>query len=151
MFDLETTPVMLNMSPELPPVPTPFHMLAKPNRQYLLSRLGHSMLCVWIVLDFVMEILIIHSRPHRISTQCISIRMSHPRSVDYFEAIVLQHVNPSTPSSMRIRHSCQPFEWLMVRPQCEMSLRFPRSKHNTLLPWGETSFVPPSMPCWRRL
>jgi hypothetical protein len=102
MFDPGTTPAMLSMFPQLPFVPTPLHMLAMPNRQYLLSHLDHSMLCVWIILDFLMEILIIHSLPHWIPTQGISIRMPHSWSVDYLEAIVLQQVNPFAPSSMCI-------------------------------------------------
>jgi hypothetical protein len=77
-------------------------MLTMPKRQYLLSHLGHSMLCVRIILDFLMKILIIHSLPYWISTQGISIRMLHSWSVDYLEAVVLQQVNPSTPSSMGI-------------------------------------------------
>jgi hypothetical protein len=77
-------------------------MLTMPNRQYLLSRLGHSMLCVRIILDLLMEILIIHSLPHWIPTQGISIRMPHSWPVDYLEVVVLQQVNPSTPSSMCI-------------------------------------------------
>jgi hypothetical protein len=89
MFDFGTTPAMLGDFPQLPPVSMPFHMLATSNRQYLLSCLGQSMLCVWIILNFLMEILIIHSLPHRIPTQGIRIRMPHSWSVDYFEAVVL--------------------------------------------------------------
>jgi hypothetical protein len=74
------------------------------------------MLCVGIILDFLLEVLIIHSLPHRIPTQGISIRMPHSRSVDYFEVVVLEQVNPSTFFSMRIGHNHQPFEQLMVRP-----------------------------------
>jgi hypothetical protein len=89
MFDPRTTPALLNMFPQLPPVPTPLHMLAMLNRQHLLSCLGHSMLRVRIILDFLMEILIIHSLPHWIPTQGISIRMPHSWSVDYFEVVVM--------------------------------------------------------------
>jgi hypothetical protein len=77
MFDPGTTPAMLSMFPQLPLVPTPLDMLTMPNRRYLLNRLGHSMLCAWITLDFLMEILIIHSLPYWILTQGISIRMPH--------------------------------------------------------------------------
>jgi hypothetical protein len=72
---------MFSVFPQLPPVPTP---------------------SPWIILDFLMEILIIHSLPHWIPTQGISIRMPHSWSMDYLEVVVLQQVNPSTPSSMGI-------------------------------------------------
>jgi hypothetical protein len=78
------------------------------------------MLCVGIILDLLLEVLIIHSSPHQIPTQGISIRMPHSLSVDYLETVVLEQVNPPTPSSMRIKHSRQPFERLMVRPQHEV-------------------------------
>ncbi len=111
---------MLSNFPQLPLVPMPLHTLAMSNKQYLLSFRGQSMLCVGIVLDLLLEVLIIHSLPHRILTQGVSIRMPHSRSVDYLEAVVLEQVNPPTSSSMRIGHSRQPFERLMVRPQREV-------------------------------
>jgi hypothetical protein len=49
-----------------------------------------------------MKVIIILSRSHRISTQGISIRMPHTWSVYYLEAEVLQHIDPSTPPSMRV-------------------------------------------------
>jgi hypothetical protein len=55
-----------------------------------------------IILDLLMKILIIHSSPYWVPVQGINIRMPHPWSVDYLEAVVLQQVNPSTPLSMRI-------------------------------------------------
>jgi hypothetical protein len=55
-----------------------------------------------IILDLLMKILIIHSSPYWVPAQGINIRMPHPWSVDYLEAVVLQQVNPSTPLSMRI-------------------------------------------------
>jgi hypothetical protein len=121
MVDFETTLAMFSKSPQMPPVPKPLQMLAMSNGQYFLNCLGHFMLCVRIILDFLMEIFIIHSLSHRIPTQGISICMPHSWSVDYLKAEVLQHINPPTPPSMRIRHSRQPFEWLMVRPQREVS------------------------------
>jgi len=53
-------------------------------------------------LDFLTEVIVIRSLSHRISAQGISIRMSHTWPVDYLEAEVLQHINPSAPPAMRI-------------------------------------------------
>jgi len=89
MVDLETTAAMLSKSPQLPPGPKPFLMLTMSNSQYLLSCLGHVILRVWIILDFLVEIFIIHSLSHRIPTQGISICMPHSWSVDYLKAGVL--------------------------------------------------------------
>jgi hypothetical protein len=102
MVDSETTLAMLSKSPQLPPGPKPFQMLAMPNSQYLLSCLSHVILCVWIILDFLVEIFIIHSLSHRIPTQGISIRMPHSWSVDYLKAEVLQQINPPPSPSMRV-------------------------------------------------
>jgi hypothetical protein len=65
-------------------------MLIMPNRQHLLGHLSVSMLGVQLILDFLLEILIIHSSPYWISTQGISIRMPHSWSMNYFEVVVLQ-------------------------------------------------------------
>jgi hypothetical protein len=60
------------------------------------------MLRVGIILDLLMKILVIHSSPYWVPAQGINIHMPHPWLVDYFEVVVLQQVNPSTPPSMRI-------------------------------------------------
>jgi hypothetical protein len=57
---------------------------------------------VWIILYFLQEIFIVHSLPHRISTQGISIRVPCSWSVDYLKTVVLQQINPFAPSPMRI-------------------------------------------------
>jgi len=102
MVDSETTLAMLSKYPQLLPGPKPFQMLAMLNSQYLLSYLGHVMLRVWIILDFLVEIFIIHSLSHRIPTQGISICMPHSRSVDYLKVEVLQQINPPSSPSMRV-------------------------------------------------
>jgi hypothetical protein len=53
------------------------------------SGLGWSILYVRIILDFLMKVIIILSRSHKISTQRISICMPHAWSVDYLEAEIL--------------------------------------------------------------
>jgi hypothetical protein len=60
---------------------------------------------MWIILDLPLEILIIHSLPHRIPAKSVSIRMPHAWPVDDLKAVVLQQVNPSASPSMRIGYS----------------------------------------------
>jgi hypothetical protein len=67
-----------------------------------------------------MEVIVIRSLSHWISAQGIIIRVFHTWTVHYFEAEVLQHINPSAPLSMRVRYCRQPFKWLVVCPQSEV-------------------------------
>jgi hypothetical protein len=120
MIDSKTTTVMLGKSLYLPPDSQPLRILTILDSKHSRSVVGGSTPHVRVILDFLIEIIIIHSLSHWISTQSVSIRMSYTWPVDYLEAEVLQHVNPPSPSSMCVIYYRQPFKWLVVHSQSEM-------------------------------
>jgi hypothetical protein len=120
MIDSKTTTAMLGESSYLPPDSQPLRILTILDSKHSRSVVGGSTPYVRVILDFLIEIIIIHSLSHWISTQGISIRMSYTWLVDYLEVEVLQHVDPPSLSSMRVKYCRQPFKWLVVRSQSEM-------------------------------
>jgi hypothetical protein len=72
------------------------------------------------VLDFPIEIIILHGWSNWISTQSINISVSEAWSVYNLKAKVLQHVNPSASPTMCVRHSCQPLQWFVISAQNEV-------------------------------
>jgi hypothetical protein len=69
------------------------------------------------VLDLKIKIIIVCSNSHRIFAQCICIGVLHTWSMYDLETEILEHVDPTSPSSICIRHRCQPFQWLMICSQ----------------------------------
>jgi hypothetical protein len=89
MVDSKTAPAMLSKSPRLSPKSKPIQILAISNGQNSLSRFGHFILYVQIILDLLAEVIIICGLSHWISTQSISIRMPYTWSVHNLKVEVL--------------------------------------------------------------
>jgi len=120
MIDSKTTTAMFGESLYSPPDSQPFRILTILDSKHPRIVVGGSTPYVRIILDFLIEIIIIHNLSHWISAQGVSISMSHTWPVYYLEAEVLQHVNPPSPSPMCVRYCRQPFKGLVVRSQSEM-------------------------------
>jgi hypothetical protein len=91
---------MLYTLPVLSSDAEPFCFFASPNKESL----PFSFRCVsqWTsnILDFLIEVIIICGLPYWISTQSICICMSQAESMQYLEAKILQHIDPSSSPAM---------------------------------------------------
>jgi hypothetical protein len=77
------------MLTDLPLGSTPHQMPIMLHSQHLLNYLELSTPSVWIILYLLLEIFVVQSLPHQISTQGISLRMPCSWSVDDLKTIVL--------------------------------------------------------------